>query len=291
MHVNADLHGGERVNGWAAGFMRSLRAAMAPAVALVAAPAVALVALVAGALPAHAQGAEPLQDPANVLLPIVRTGNPFAPRSVPAIPNGPPTDRPAATNADMNLALRGYQPTQALLELIDVGGPTDDDAPQFDALFAPPRLPAFVGAWQVYDWDWGCGPDGCRGPLLSEPPVTLLELGTDAGEFIYLPSRRADILDGIFIAMILYAEPTRLTITYTREDSPATGYTLHLEGLEVDPALVDRYAELNAAGRSSLPGLRNGDMLGRSLGTFKLAIRGAGAFLDPRTRKDWWKGY
>ncbi len=236
--------------------------------------------------------AEPAQGAEPVWLPIVRNGSSaFAPRSVPAIPNGPPTNRPAAFNGDMNLALRSYRATQATLALVDVGGATDDDAPQLNALFAPPRLPAFVGAWQVHDWDWGCGPDGCRGAPLTQPPVTLLEVGTAVGEFIYLPSRRADILDGVYVAMILYAEPSRLTIKYTRDDSPATGYTLHLEGLEVDPALVARYAELNAAGRSHLPGLRNGDLLGRAMGTLKLAIRDSGSFMDPRTRKDWWKGY
>jgi hypothetical protein len=234
----------------------------------------------------------PEQSLPPLLLPIVRTGTPFAPRTVDAIPvSGPPTDRPAHANADMNLALRSYRPTQATLRLIDVGGPTDDDAPQLSALFAPPRLPVFAGAHQVFDWNWGCGADGCAGAPLEDPQVTLLEVTTGPNEWIHLPSRRAEILGGGYVAMVLYAEPTRLTIKYTREDSPVYGYTLHLEGLQVDPALVARYAECNGGGRSTLPGLRNGALLGMAHDSLKVAIRDTGAFMDPRTRKDWWRGY
>ncbi|MGL4650043.1 MAG: hypothetical protein ACRC1H_11585, partial [Caldilineaceae bacterium] len=234
----------------------------------------------------------PGQSLPPLLLPIVRTGLPFAPRNVDAIPvSGPPTDRPAHAHADLNLALRGYRPTQALLTLIDVGGPTDDDAPQLSALFAPPRLPIFVGAHQVYDWNWGCGADGCPGDPLADPPVTLLEVRAGSNELIYLPSRRAEILGGGYVALVLYAEPTRLTIKYTREDSSVYGYTLHVEGLQVDPALVERYRACNAAGRDTLPGLRNGDLLGMARESVRVAIRDTGRFMDPRTRKDWWRGY
>lgn len=263
-------------------------------------PAIPITLLLLGALlwPARLAAAPPAQhppvtDPAPALhMPIVRNGMPFAPREVPAIPvSGPPTDRPADRNADLNLALRGHRPTQAALRLQDVGGPTDDDAPQLSALFAPPRLPLFIGAHQVYDWDWGCGADGCAGAPLEDPSVTLLEVITGPNEYIYLPRRGAEILGGGYVAMVLYAEPTRLTIKYTREDSPVYGYTLHLEGFAVDPALVARYAECNAAGRDTLPGLRNGDLLGMATGSLKVAIRDTGRFMDPRMRKDWWKGY
>ena len=36
---------------------------------------------------------------------------------------GPPTDRPAEQHADLNLALRGYEVTDAFLGLVDYGGP------------------------------------------------------------------------------------------------------------------------------------------------------------------------
>jgi hypothetical protein len=235
---------------------------------------------------------QPDQPVAPIHLPIVRSGLPFAPRTVDAIPvAGPPTNRPAPINADLNLALRSYAQTQAHLGLIDIGGPTDDDAPQLATLFRPPRLPAFVAAWQVFDWNWACGENGCQGTPLPAPPVTLISMAAGSMESIYLPARRAQIYGGGFIALVLYAEPTRLTLKYTREDSPVYGYMVHLENVQVDPALLARYRELDAAGRRQLPALRNGDLLGIALGSLSVAVRDTGSFMDPRTRKDWWIGY
>ena len=66
----------------------------------------------------------------------------------PVIP--PPTDLPAEEHADLNLALRNYEPTTADLELQDYGGDTDPNAPQLDTLFADLRLPTFTVAYQVH---------------------------------------------------------------------------------------------------------------------------------------------
>lgn len=230
--------------------------------------------------------------PADVFLPLVQTGRPpEPPRTVDAVPvSGPPIDRPAPTNPDLNLAVRGYVATQADLHLIDVGGPTDNDPPQLANLFAAPRVPTFTAAYQVYDWDWGCGPDGCRGAPIADPPVTLIGVEAAPGERISLPARRARIYPGDYIALVLYAAPERLTLTYTRQDTPAVGYMVHVEGIEVDPAIVARYQELDAAGRGSLPALRNGDLLGwGTAGSLAVAVRDTGSFMDPRVRKDWWQ--
>ena len=67
---------------------------------------------------------------------------------------------------------------------------------------------------------------------------------------------------------------------------------VHIEDVAVDPALLDLYNQLNAAGRAKLPALHNGETLGVATGaTIKVAIRDSGSFLDPRSRKDWWIGY
>ena len=38
--------------------------------------------------------------------------------------------RPADAHGDLNLALRGYEPVDAVLDLVDYNGSTDADAPQ-----------------------------------------------------------------------------------------------------------------------------------------------------------------
>ena len=113
---------------------------------------------------------------------------------------------------------------------------------------------------------------------------------TTPGEIIRLPVAGYDVGGG-YGALVLYAEPTRLTLKYTREDDVVAGYTIHLENICVDANLLAKYRSLNAAGRAELPALRPGQPLGRASGhQIDAAIRDSGSFLDPRSRKDWWQG-
>lgn len=203
-----------------------------------------------------------------------------------------PDGRPAALHGDLNLALRGYSATSATLGLVNYGGDFDGNAPQLAGIFSDRRLPVFASVHRVYDWDWGCSADGCRGAPLSYPPVTLLGLRTRPGEFLSIPSRGPEIYGGGYTALVLYAEPARITLVYTRNDHVKAGYTVHLEGISVDSALLALYRQANAAGRSSLPALHNDQPLGIASGyEVRVAIRDRGSFLDPRSRKDWWQGY
>ncbi len=210
----------------------------------------------------------------------------------------PPTDRPAELHADLNLALRGYEPTSGLLGLVDYGGPFDPGSPQLPGLFADNRTGVFVRLHRVFDWNWSCN---CRGNPLTTPPVTLTDLATAPGETIHVPdsgysigNRSAageDLIDSGYEVLVLYATKDRLTLKYTRNDNVVHGYTLHLERICVDPALLSLYNQWNSAGRSKLPALHAGQAVGRSRGdTIGVAIRDSGVFLDPRSRKDWWQG-
>lgn len=225
-------------------------------------------------------------------LPLVSTNivltNPINFNAIPV--QGPPVDHPAVINGDLNLSLRGYISTTGALALVDINGPVDADAPQLDGVFNPPRLPLFTAVYRVNDWNWGCGPDGCRGTPIPEPEVTLLEMAVTPGEPIHIPTRNVSIYSGDFKALVLYAEAQRITFVYTREDTPAMGYVVHIEDVVVDPALVALYNQLNTAGRAKLPALHNGETLGVAAGnTLKVAIRDSGSFMDPRSRKDWWQ--
>ncbi len=209
----------------------------------------------------------------------------------------PPTDRPAAEHADLNLALRSYLPTSGVLGLVDYGGDGDPGAPQLVGLFVDSRTGIFVRLHRVFDWNWGCN---CQGDPLTTPAVTLAELATTPGEPIRVPESgysigtrgpRGEEIDSGYEVLVLYATEDRITLKYTRNDNVVHGYTLHIESLCVDPALLTLYNTWNAAGRSRLPALRAGEAFGRARSdSIGVAIRDSGVFLDPRSRKDWWQG-
>jgi hypothetical protein len=200
---------------------------------------------------------------------------------------GPPTDRPAEEHADLNLALRGYELTDAYLGLVNYGGAGDSKAPQLRSLFTDSRVPAFTTVYQVYDWDWGCN---CRGPLLTRWEVTLAGMGVAPGETIYVPSSGYEIGGG-YEVLVLYASQERITLKYTPHDNVVLGYTLHVEGVCVEPSLLALYEAWNAAGRAELPALQAGQAFGRARGgEIGVAIRDTGTFMDPRSQKDWWQG-
>lgn len=231
-----------------------------------------------------------------VYLPMVRQDASPCPttstRTYTTIPVSPPvTDRPAAEHADLNLALRGAESVSAPLALVNYGGAVDPDAPQLAGIFADGRTPALVSTWQVHDWDWACGTAaGCRSPIMTWPPVTLLGMRTTPGEPLSIPSREPEIYQGAYKVLVLYAEEQRLTLKYTREDNVVYGYTVHLEALCVDPNLLAIYRQANAQGRGYLPALRNGQVVGVALDSqVRVAVRDGGTFMDPRSRKDWWQ--
>jgi hypothetical protein len=207
---------------------------------------------------------------------------------IPVVP--PPTDRTPAKHADFNLGLRSWQAASAALSLVDYAGNADWDAPQLRGLFADRRVAGFTSTHQVYDWNWKCGADGCPTAPITSPQVTLLGVATRVGERLHPPSRGQEIYGGGYIALVLYAEERRLTLKYTRDDNVVGGYTIQLEGLCVDPSLLRLYRQADAAGRAYLPALKNGQALGTAAsGEIRAAVRDCGAYLDPRSRKDWWQ--
>lgn len=209
-------------------------------------------------------------------------------------------DHPADVHGDLNLALRGYIPSGEALGLITYEGNTDGDAPQLAGLFEPNRVARIQSVYRINDWVWDsskCGghPRGCPGPPPNTFwPVTLVGLATTPGEAVYPPERGAQIYSGGYTAIVLYAEAHRITLGYTRRNSVASGYVVHMEDICVNPNLVALYrAQLDAEGWNDtgrLPALRNNQALGQALGLeIKVAVRDAGSFMDPRSQKDWWR--
>lgn len=202
--------------------------------------------------------------------------------------NGWPSDRPAEIHADLNLAMRGYARTSEPRVLVDYNGHTDANAPQISYLFANTRGADIASVYRVYDWNWG---SNSRGGLITSWPVTLMGLASTPGEVLRVPDSGYDIGSG-YEVMVLYASESRITLKYTREDNVVHGYTVHIENVCVEPRLLSLYRGLNAAGRGNLPALHGGEPLGRATGyEVGVAVRDTGSFMDPRSRKDWWRRF
>jgi hypothetical protein len=204
-------------------------------------------------------------------------------------------------NIDFRLSLLGYTAASEPLSLVHYGGDTDPDAPKLYGMFSPRRIPKFTGAYHVYYWNWdetvtATAPYGSRGRVNVEWPVTALDVATTRGETLSIPSRNASIRDS-YKAMVLYASERELTIVYLWQDQVVvnrTGYTVHMLNFCVDPNLVALYrAQLSNGKRATLrlPAISNGQAVGSALTvSMTVAIRDGGAFMDPRSDKDWWAG-
>ncbi len=212
------------------------------------------------------------------------------------IAESPGDRRPDYLHGDLNLAQRGYSSTTAANNLVDYAGNTDVNAPQLAGLFEPNDFPGVTSVYRANHWNWGCGEHGCRDGVITDWPVTVMGLATVPGQGIFIPERDPQIYGGAYKTLVLYAEERRITLGYTRDDTVANGYAVHIENVCVDPNLLILYrAQIDGAGFRTtglLPALRENEKLGIAFGDeIQVAIRDRGAFFDPRSRKDWWRGY
>ena len=199
---------------------------------------------------------------------------------------------PAETNPDLNLTVRSWVTVAEARSLVDYNGGTDTGAPQLYSMFADDRTPVFTSTHRVHDWDWA---NMRRGAPLTNWSATLIGMGTAPGEVLRLPRRSgSDIYQGVYYGLVVYADATRISLHYARNDYMAYeggSYGIHVENVCVDPELVALYQQANAGGRHELPALRSNQPFGTARGAEVLvAIRDTGTFMDPRSRKDWWAG-
>lgn len=197
-------------------------------------------------------------------------------------------------NADLRLSVLGYEPTGAPLSLVDYNGATDPLAPKLHGVFKPNRTPVFARAYKRHDWNWNESappPYGSRGGVNNDWPVSVIDFAAGADEAVHIPERGPTIGGG-FNAMVLYADVEELTLVYYRQDSVVEGYLIHMANFCVDPNLVALYRAQTSGGKrssGSLPGLSNNQRIGTAKGGIvTIAVRDRGAYLDPRSRKDWW---
>jgi hypothetical protein len=198
-------------------------------------------------------------------------------------------------NADLRLSVLGYAASDAPLTLVDYNGATDADPPKLHGVFEPNRVPAFVAGYKHMDWSWnevGPPPYGSTSRVNSDWAASVIDFGATPGEAIYAPERESVIWGNGVVALVLFASERELTVAYTRQDSVSAGYVVHMANFCVDANLVAVYrAQLSDGRRATglLPGVRNNQLVGVAQGdAITIAIRDRGAFLDPRSRKDWW---
>lgn len=193
-------------------------------------------------------------------------------------------NRPAQDHPDKNIHIRGYKPTGGNYNLIDLEGGVDTKGPRFSTLLNQSE-PKIISLYQVYDWDWN---SNSRGGLITKWPVTLIGLMANPGDSVSVPDSGYDVSNGNDV-IVLFADDSTVTLKYTREDSVAYGYTIHIDGICVDPNLLALYNQLNQSGRGQLPTLKGRQPVGVAKNNeVKVAIRDTGEFLEPRSRKDWW---
>ncbi len=210
--------------------------------------------------------------------------------------------RPAGAHADKALDLRGYTGTTATLALVSIGPVAPDQPPQLAALFNPNRLPTFSAAYRANNWQWAPSPaPGIPGGPIIDWPVTVLGLATTPGEALQVPSSGYDLGGGMAV-IVIYADADSIALKYTREDSGATGYTVHVDHICTDPNLLALYNSLDTGARYVYHGAADGNVdynlpnlpalavFGTARDTeIRVAIVDTGAYMDPRSCGDWWK--
>ena len=204
------------------------------------------------------------------------------------LPPSNPSKTDPAKHVDVNLLMRKKKAVGYTKGLIKINGPTDPNKPpQLYSLFVNNRVPTFSNVYQVQNWNWGCN---CFTGYISKPEVTLAGMATSLDEVIRTPKSSYNVGGGN-TAIVLLATKNTITLKYTTEDDVVKGYTVHISGICVEPKLQKLYNQCHNNGRKQLPALKNTQPLGRAIyGEIQVAIRDTGAWMDPRSRKDWWQG-
>jgi len=216
------------------------------------------------ALSNYSRACEPIPDVRYAALSVVNPHNPDA-----------------ENDPGYNLGLLGYELTDAYRGLVDYDGDADPNAPQFPALFGDQRVPNFPNVYRLYH-GWG--------EPITDWPVTMLGMGVEEAEILHVPESGYRIDPQGYQVLVIYASEQRIAINYTRGDH-LLGYTVYVENVCVEPSLLELYRQLDAAGRTELPALYGSQPFGRATATeIRVVIRDTGAAMDPRSRRDWWRG-
>lgn len=210
--------------------------------------------------------------------------------------------RPAHNHADKNIKLRNYvlntNPNLAR-ELVNYGSNDPTQPPQLATLFSPYQVPTLSEFYRVRNWNWAPSPNpGTPGTPMTSYPATAFSFSLPGGTPLHTPISGYDIGGGMEV-IVLFADKDTLTLHYTREDTAAVGYTIHIDNICTDPNLLNLYNSLDnpngprydyPSSSYNLPTLPGGKVFGTTRDqNMVVAIVDSGKFLDPRSCNDWWQ--
>ena len=99
--------------------------------------------------------------------------------------------------------------------------------------------------------------------------------------------------------IVIYADEETTALKFTREDSAAVGYTIHVDKVDVAPNLLALYKQLDDCNGPryvypnksyDLPSLPAGQPFGTAKGAeIVVAIVDTGTFMDIRSCDEWWQ--
>lgn len=196
--------------------------------------------------------------------------------------NVPPDDQ----RPELRFSVNGYHPAAEEKMLVDYLGDTDIYLPpNFATLLTRPSINDFIFS-NVYK----------ANNETDKWKVQILGIQTAPGEDIKVPaSYHHPASEGSkkWQAYVLYAKNNNLTLKYSATDSIADGYTVYIEGICIDPNLIQAYNNCRSnppAAMYLLPVIEDNSVVGKTNNTeIRVAIRDAGEMMDPRSRKDWWE--
>jgi hypothetical protein len=205
----------------------------------------------------------------------------------------------AENNPEFNLKIRTYDGlSTGNLGLVSYNHPGDPQTtpPQLCTLLEGTQHPDVSSLNQIHEYNWANNTP-------SSSYVTIAEKRNDpsfdyaslvgfspamSGQNVLVPNSGYDIGGGKQV-MVLYASPNQITLRYAvQDDLSSAGYGIHILGINVNQDLLNQYNSANSQGRSSLPALEGGEIIGTANGEVLVSVRDSGDFLDPRWENDWW---
>jgi len=201
-----------------------------------------------------------------------------------------------ATNAETNVALRGYFEVNESTSLISRNGNKDgldpNMPPQISTLFQN-HYPKIIKTYDINNWDYE---NNKPIPGQSATPawkVHIIGLEATPGEAL-VGLKAGRTVDGSHVFLVMYAEKNFIMMVHSNEDTwdetGPSGYPFYFLEICVDPNLLALYEKNNAEGRNELPGVASGQVFGYAkTNEVKMTLRDTMSFMDPRYKEDWWE--
>lgn len=197
---------------------------------------------------------------------------------------GPACGPEANIHPDINIKLRGFRKIEngdRRVKIIQSDAP-DPKHPRLDTLFDNWREHPITGLFHVGTWE---------GTDFYTDWAHLVGFAATPTEAIHVPESGYTIGCGTLEVLVLYADNNSITLKYSLDDNMVSGYGIHILGIKPSEEILAAYRFASTAGRKEMPALSAGTTIGypiAGMGGIWVSIRDTGAFLDPRSYKDFW---